>query len=50
MNHKACNGAKAYYNLGFIPSVQLEEGMRRVKDWLQQQVNNQKTTRASEIG
>jgi nucleoside-diphosphate-sugar epimerase len=49
LNRKACNGAKAYYNLGFIPAVQLEEGMRRVKDWLQQQVNNQITTRAFEI-
>jgi nucleoside-diphosphate-sugar epimerase len=48
LNRKACNGAKAYYNLGFIPSIQLEEGMRRVKNWLQQQVNHQKSSHPSD--
>jgi 2-alkyl-3-oxoalkanoate reductase len=38
----ACNGAKAYYDLQFAPTVPLEEGMRRIKIWLQEQVAQQK--------
>jgi nucleoside-diphosphate-sugar epimerase len=42
MMRSSCNGGKAYYDLHFIPAVQLEEGMRRVKDWLRKQIATQK--------
>jgi nucleoside-diphosphate-sugar epimerase len=47
MLRHTCNGAKAYYNLHFVPSVHLEEGMQRVREWLKQTIATQKQQRAS---
>lgn len=32
--HATYNGGKAYYDLGFLPHLNLESGMRRTEEWL----------------